>query len=166
MIKVVVAGTLLLLINGCKSKDDSPVAQTSNTGVDFYADIGQYASTKEQNGLFCELALKKDTLSAQDTLVITYSVQNKTDSLKIYEFTDHTLLFSLKSEGGRMLMKDILISGSWAKIYYNVGSTSSVVATEKLRDDSGLPIAAGVYKLRARLNHSDFPILMLTVTIK
>ena len=160
---------VLLLVNGCKTKEDSPTGAKSDTAAAFYDDQNQYPASKEQSGIFCELAVEKDTLSTQDTLVIKYSMVNNTGSDKTYKLDDvafNGMQFSLKTEEGRLIMKSPAGYGPTFTVTAGFSSKATLFGYKKIQDDSGSPIVPGVYLLRARLAHPDFPTLMLSITIK
>jgi hypothetical protein len=155
-----------IVFNGCKNKED--IATEPKNQTDFYDDRQQYPAIEEKSGLYCQLTIIKDSLSIQDTLRVTYSIENRTDSLKTYVFNNFDFQFSLKNESGRTIMKypAVITQGYFGTWYIHPKSNMALTIEQTIRDVLGIPIVPGSYELRARVNHSDFPILMLSMTIK
>jgi hypothetical protein len=163
---MILALMLPIVLNGCKNKEDIPTQPITQT--DFYDDQHVYPASAEQNGLSCQLTILKDSLSIQDTLRLSYSIQNKTDSLKKYVFDNCDFQYCIKNDSGRTVMKNpnVTTQGYFGTWYLNPKDNMALLIERKIMDDSGIPIVPGSYKFRARVNNSDFPILMLSLTIK
>lgn len=151
----------------CKKNDNVMDVTGSSLATDFYDDKKEYASINENNGLLCKLIIEKDTLTIKDTLRVKYSFTNTTDVTKACLIEDYILQFTLKTNDGRTVMKYPAspISGK-GTVYFSPHGNFIYDADQKIKDESNIPITPGLYKLRARVNFTDFPTLMLSVTIK
>jgi hypothetical protein len=168
---IVLAVSFMVVINGCK-KEDNPATADTKKDVGFFDDTNEYPPSTTQNGVQYSLTTSVDTTHVGQGISVSYNITNNSsgDLALGFPMYSEIQLTVRKIDGTLLLKRPSADSNRVSPITVTLHPSEwwgPYVLIYNLVDDNNVPIPAGTYRLRARINASPAqPILMKNFVIQ
>jgi len=158
--KNLIAFSLLLgvILGGCK-KDSNP----TDNGTPAQLSITQVSDSISYN-----LTIPKATFGLTDTLKGSFIVLNQSQSLRVFNFEyQQQIQWTVRSDTDRVVMfQPKLLSPAYSQFQLNPNESKTYSIQQAIKDDAGIPVTAGAYRLSVFLRSSGAPMLTLQISLE